>query len=64
MDGTRKYHPKWGNPITKEHTWYAPKNSLISGYIIPETWNTQDTIHISNDAQEGGRTKYESLDPL
>ena len=18
-DGTRKYHPEWGNPITKEH---------------------------------------------
>ena len=23
MDGTRKYHPEWGNRITKEHTWYA-----------------------------------------
>ena len=23
MNGTRKYHPEWGNPITKEHTWYA-----------------------------------------
>ena len=23
MDGTRKYHPEWGNSITKEHTWYA-----------------------------------------
>ena len=23
MDGTRKYHPEWGNPITKEHTLYA-----------------------------------------
>ena len=22
MDGTRKYHPEYGNPITKEHTWY------------------------------------------
>jgi hypothetical protein len=22
MDGTRKYHPECGNPITKEHTWY------------------------------------------
>jgi hypothetical protein len=18
-----KYHPEWGNPVTKEHTWYA-----------------------------------------
>ena len=25
--------------------------------ISPETWNTQDTIHISNYAQEEGRTK-------
>ena len=23
MDGTRKYHTEWGNPITKEHTWYT-----------------------------------------
>jgi hypothetical protein len=22
MDGTRKYHPELGNPITNEHTWY------------------------------------------
>jgi hypothetical protein len=23
MVGTRKYHPEWDNPITKEHTWYT-----------------------------------------
>ena len=23
MDGSGGYHPKWGNPITKEQTWYA-----------------------------------------
>ena len=23
MDGTRKCHPERGNPITKDHTWYA-----------------------------------------
>ena len=23
MNGTSKYYPEWGNPITKEHTWYA-----------------------------------------
>jgi hypothetical protein len=23
MDGSGGYHPKGGNPITKEHTWYA-----------------------------------------
>ena len=22
MEGTRKHHPEWGNPITTEHTWY------------------------------------------
>ena len=26
MDGTRKCHPEWGNPITKEHIWYALTN--------------------------------------
>ena len=26
--------------------------------ISPEVWNTQDTIQVSNDAQEEGRTKY------
>jgi hypothetical protein len=23
MDGSGGYHPKWGNPIIKEHMWYA-----------------------------------------
>ena len=23
MNGTRNYHPEWGNPVTKEHIWYA-----------------------------------------
>jgi hypothetical protein len=23
MDGSGGCHPEWGNPITKEHTWYA-----------------------------------------
>jgi hypothetical protein len=26
MDG---YHPKWGNPITKEHTWYVLTDKWI-----------------------------------
>ena len=29
MDGTRKYHPEWGNTITKEHTWYALYDKCI-----------------------------------
>ena len=23
MDRTKQHHPEWGNPITKEHTWYV-----------------------------------------
>ena len=29
MDGTRKCHPEWGNPITKEHTWHALTDKQI-----------------------------------
>jgi hypothetical protein len=29
MDGSRGYHPEWGNPITKEHTWYVLTNKWI-----------------------------------
>ena len=29
MDGTRKYHLERGNPITKEHPWYALTDKCI-----------------------------------
>jgi hypothetical protein len=29
MDGTRKYHPERGNPVTKEHTWYVLTDEWI-----------------------------------
>ena len=29
MDGTRKRHPKQGNPVTKERTWYALTNKQM-----------------------------------
>ena len=29
MDGTRKYHPECGKPITKEYTWYALTDKWI-----------------------------------
>ena len=29
MDGSRGYHPKCGNPMTKEHTVYAPTDKCI-----------------------------------
>jgi hypothetical protein len=32
MDGSGGYHPEWGNPITKQHTWYA----LIDKQILAQ----------------------------
>jgi len=32
MDGTGKYHPVWGNPITEKHTWYA----LIDKWLLAQ----------------------------
>ena len=29
MDGTGKYHSEYGNPITKEHTWYVLTDKWI-----------------------------------
>jgi hypothetical protein len=31
MDGTRKYHPDWGNPVTKEHIWHVLTDKWILG---------------------------------
>jgi hypothetical protein len=33
MDGTRKYHPECGNPVTKEHSWYALTDKWI---LVPK----------------------------
>jgi hypothetical protein len=46
MNGTRKYHPELGNPITKEHTWYA----LIDKWILAQKLgisNIQFTNHMN-----------------
>jgi hypothetical protein len=29
MDGIRNSHPEWGNPVTKEHTWYTLADKWI-----------------------------------
>jgi len=44
IDGTRKY-PEWGNPITKEHTWYAltDKWVLTQKLRIPKIQFTDHT---------------------
>ena len=38
MNGTSKYYPEWGNPITKEHTWYVltDKWILAQKFRIPK----------------------------
>jgi hypothetical protein len=37
MDGIRKCHPEWDNPVTKEHTWYA----------LTEKWTLTQKLGIS-----------------
>ena len=48
MDETRKY-PEWGNPITKEHTWYTPTDKwiLAQKFGIPKIWFT-DHMKLKN----------------
>ena len=36
MDGSGGYHPEWGNPIIKEHTWYA----LTDKWILAKKFKT------------------------
>jgi hypothetical protein len=44
MFGTRKYHPEEGNPITKEHTWYALTDKwILLNYIRYSSYNSQTT---------------------
>ena len=42
MGRNGKYHPEWGNPITKENRWYAhtEKWILVQKLGIPKTQNT------------------------
>jgi hypothetical protein len=54
MDESGGYHPDWGNPITKEHIWYALTDKWI---LVPEAQNTHDTIHRPHEAQEEERPK-------
>jgi hypothetical protein len=52
MDGTRKYHPEWDNPVTKEHTWYV----LIDEWIVAQKLGKpkiQFTDHMKLKKEEG-----------
>ena len=39
----------WGNPVTKERTWYVLTAKQI---LDPKLWNTQETIHRPYKAQK------------
>jgi hypothetical protein len=45
MNGIRKYHPEWGNPVTKEHTWFilTDKWILAQKFIISKIQFTDHT---------------------
>jgi len=32
VNGTSKYHPEWGNPITEKDTW----NAIIDKWILAQ----------------------------
>jgi hypothetical protein len=61
MDGTRKYHSEWGNPVTKVHTWYSLTDKWI---LAPKLGNTHDMIHRPYEAQEEGRPKCGCFSPF
>jgi hypothetical protein len=42
MDGSRKYHSKWGNSDPKGPAWYVHTNMWI---VAKKLQNMQDAIH-------------------
>jgi hypothetical protein len=52
IDRTRKYYPKWDNPVTKVHTWYV----LTDKWILAQTFGIlriQFTDHIKLRKKKG-----------
>jgi hypothetical protein len=56
VDGTRKHHPEWGNPIIKEHTWYilTDKWILATKLGISKIKFTDHTQHKKKEDQSVG----------
>ena len=52
-NGNGKYHPEWGNPITKEHIWYALTDKCILSQKlgIPKTQFTNQMKHKKKEDQ-------------
>jgi hypothetical protein len=51
MARTRKYHPKLGKPITKEHTWYTHIDKWILAQR-PRILKIQFTDHMKLKKKE------------
>jgi hypothetical protein len=51
MERSRKYHPECGNPITKEHTWYALTEKWILAQKL-EIPKIQFTYHMKLKEKE------------
>ena len=60
MDETRKYHPEWGNPVTKKYTWYVLTDKWILAQIfgIPRIKFT-DHIKLKRKEDQSVDTKEE-----
>jgi hypothetical protein len=51
MDGTRKYHPEWGNSDAKGHAWYVLTNKWILAKTKTKTKQKPHTEHTSYSPQ-------------
>ena len=56
MDGSGGYHPDWGNPITKEVTWYVLNDKWILAQKLRMP-KVQGTICKTHETQEERRPK-------
>jgi hypothetical protein len=56
MDGPGGYHPEWGNPNTKELTWYVLHDKWILAQKLRMP-KLQDTICKTHETQEERRPK-------
>ena len=54
MDGYGGYHPNWGNPITKEYTWYAPTDK----WILAQKLRIPNIKFAKHETQEERISKY------
>jgi hypothetical protein len=63
MNGTRKYHPEWGNSDLKWYAWYVLTNKWILAQKKKKVLNTQDTAHITQKGQGDEGPKWGCLSP-